>query len=375
MSDSLIISQASSTKDILTLLSMLNSVYRPSAPPHEGMALEFPHLFALNNAQNLYYAAIDNQVVSMAGVYPQVLAIDGIELPVASIGCVATLPAFERRGIATKILNRIFDDLTRQDYPLALISGERGLYRRLDAVPVGSMYEVTLTADALGPIIQDLKGLVTAVVEEIGAPERSQWASTLAPIYWRQANRFRRTVPHMATLLDSLWFARPRYDQRLFTISDHKEITGYVVAYRSPGSSAPVTVMEWGGNSLTVLASMPYILNAFANKTVVVNFHRQDQVLASLITSHGVKLATTPLQGTVRILSLQSLLAQIQSLIQERYGRGLNLTQDPDQMWTGSSPRGDAVTLSRADIPGYLFNASPDGLGLPFPWTHDLNYI
>ena len=154
MGDSLTISQASSTKEILPLLSMLNSVYRPTAAPYEGMALEFPHLFALDNAQNLYYASIGNQVVSMVGVYPQVLAIEGIELPVASIGCIATLLIYEKRGIATKILNQVFDDLTQQDYPLALISGERGLYRRLDAVPVGSMYEVTLTADELGPVIQ-----------------------------------------------------------------------------------------------------------------------------------------------------------------------------------------------------------------------------
>ncbi len=33
------------------------------------------------------------------------------------------------------------------------------------------------------------------------------------------------------------------------------------------------------------------------------------------------------------------------------------------------------ISFSRSDIPGYLFDASPDGLGLPFPWTHDLNYI
>ena len=294
----------------------------------------------------------------------------------ASIGCVATLPSFEKRGIATKILNQVFDDLTKQDFPLALISGERGLYRRLDAVPVGSMYEVTFTADDLRPVIHDLKGIAASDVEEIGAPQRSQWASALAPIYWRQPNRFRRTVQHMATLLESLWFARSGYDQRLFVLSDCNQVTGYVVAYRSLHSSSPVTITEWGGNSLTVLASLPQILDAFGSNAILVNFHSQDQVLAFLITSHGVKMATTPLQGTVRVLSLKSLLARTHPLIEERYGRrGLYLSQDQTQMWTGVNPLGDAISLSQADIPGYLFNVPPHGLGLPFPWTHDLNYI
>ncbi len=151
-------------------------------------------------------------------------------------------------------------------------------------------------------------------------------ASTLAPIYWRQPNRFRRTVPHMATLLESLWFVRPGYDQRLFASSDRNQVTGYVVAYRSLRTASPVTIMEWGGNSLSVLASMPHVLGAFGSNSIVVNFHSQDQILASLITSHGVKMVTTPLQGTVRVLSLKSLLARIRPLIQERYGRALNLS-------------------------------------------------
>ena len=298
----------------------------------------------------------------------------GYPLAVWSIGCVATDPEYEKRGIATQILHRVFQDGVEAGIPLTVISGERGLYRRLDAVPVGAMMEVSGPLSAWENFVSSMP-YATGTLREIAARDRSRMAPRLLPLYQNHSVRFSRTAKQMGTLLDALWFARPHYDQRLWVVESHGIPIGYVVLYRSLRQPEHLTVMEWGGSPLAILPNLAHITRAFGSHTLTLNLPIHLSWLDTTFHAHGIQTQRLPLQGTVRVLNTAHLVDDLNPLIRERHGAPLNLKEADDGIWRGTGPEGDALTLTAAQIPGYLFNAEPDGLALPMAWTHDLNFV
>lgn len=365
------ISRPQNPHDIARLLKMLNAVYRPRAMPSQGMALEFPHLFDVRNAHNLFFAEADGNPISMVGVYPQKVIIQGAELPVASIGCVCTTPDYENQGIATSILNAVFDNLSRQQIPLALISGERGLYQRLGAVAIGSLRQVTAPADLLRNLGGHLQGLGTLIVTEASPSQRAEWASSLIPFYWEKSIRFRRSTAHMKTLLQAIWFVREGYDQRLFALSVEGRPVGYVVAYRSNRHPEQVAVMEWAGSLPLVLGGLFPILDLFHSETLMINLPAADPWLDSLLTALGILGREVAVQGTVRVLNKQALVTALDPLIQERHQNAIAF----NQAFTMRSSKNGHQELFSQEILSRIFGQTAEDVGIPFPWTDDLNYI
>ncbi len=360
--------------DVAAMLDMLNRVYHRDCTAGQGMDREFPHLFAPENWQHLYYVALDGQVVSMVGVYPQTLLLQGHPLQVWSIGCVATDPLYEKRGLATQILQQVFDDGHDARVPLTLISGERGLYRRLDAVPIGAMIEATGEQDSWKRLRSSMT-FCAMTVREIPAQERAGMASSLVSLYRDQAQRFSRTANHMATLFNALWFARPHYDQRLLVVEADGTLAGYVVAYRSLRHPDQVTVMEWAGSPLAILPSLSDMINRFGSRTLTVSLPMRLAWLGQELGAHDILTKTLPLQGTVRALNVSALVSQLEPIIREHYNAALVLDESPDGLFRGTGPDGADLRLARSEIPGYLFNPKPGGLALPMAWTHDLNFV
>lgn len=370
----IVIEQPRTAEDTAEMLEMLNRVYHRNPTLNQGMDREFPHLFAPDNRQHLYYVALDGHVVSMVGVYPQTMLLEGHPLPVWSIGCVATDPLYEKRGIATQILHQVFKDGRDAQIPLTLISGERGLYRRLDAVPIGSMIEATAELDPWTRLASALKvGSVT--VKEVPATERSRVAPSLVSLYRDHALRFARSSDHMATLVNALWFARPQYDQRLFLIEGNGVLAGYVVAYRSLRNPGEITVMEWGGSLLAILPSLGDLIKMFGGQRLTVTLGAPLAWICETLSGHDIHTKTVPLQGTVRVLNGAALIAALNPIILEHYGHQLVLDESPDGFWRGIGPDGTPVQLTLSEIPGYLFNPEPPDLGLPMAWTHDLSFV
>lgn len=369
-----VIAHPKTETEVAQMLTMLNHVYHRDPATQHGMDREFPHLFARKNRDYLYYVALDNRVVSMVGVYPQTMQLCGHSVGVWSIGCVATDPAYEKRGIATQILHQVFKDGSDAGVPLTVISGERGLYRRLDAVPVGSMMEVSGTIAGWESLLSSMP-YTTGSLREIAADDRSGMAPDLLPWYQEHAVRFSRSAHEMGVLLHALWFARPHYDMRLLVVEGSGEQAGYVVAYRSLRQPDHLTVMEWGGSPLAILPHSANLLRAFGSQTLTLNLPSHLSWLGPTFRAHGIQCQGVPLQGTVRVLNAKSLLEAVNPLIQDRYGAPLHLKEAADGFWRGTSPKDDGLTLTRAEIPGYLFNPKPAGLGLPMAWTHDLNFV
>lgn len=358
----------------LSLGKMVDSVFRPQLPAGEGMPREFPHLFSESNAHNLYYAADESGPVSMVGVLPQKVVLQGITMDVASIGSVVTVPEHQGRQISSAILQRVMADLTTQGVPLMLVSGDRGLYRRIDCVPIGRMYRAKIRKTNTVTSRLDFSRVEEVKVTEIGAEDRFAYAQKLNALYHAEPYRYRRTDAQMAVLLNALWFKRHGYDQRLFVIEQDGDVVAYVVPYQSRVSKSHLEVMEWAGSRTAIIASMSTILEAFGAEEIRLPIHDEDITMQTIVAAAGWKSEQTSLQGTVRPLNVSALIQSLEPLFVERFGTRLQVHQTGDSYHLTVGGR-QIHAENAGELAMRLFNHDADNLGLPFVHTDDLNYI
>ncbi len=363
------------SRDVVDALGkIVDLVFRPQLPPGQGMPKEFPHLFSADNAHNLYYVADENGPVSMVGVLPQKVVIQGITMNVASIGSVVTLPEYQGRHISSAILHRVMADFTAEGVPLMLVSGDRGLYRRIDCVPVGRMYRVTIGKAEAEKFRFDRGDSNLLKVTEVRAKERSSYAERLNRIYHAEPYRYRRTDAEMAILLDALWFQRDAYDQRLFVIEQGGEPVAYVTPYQPRASRSRLEVMEWAGSRTAVIGSAAAILDAFGADEIRFPVHADDITMRTLVKTNGFRSEQTALQGTVRALSAAALIQSLEPLFVERFGTAAEVLQQGMSYRLSVAGR-DLYADNAGELAIRLFNHDADNLGLPFVHTDDLNYI
>ncbi|MHB1629042.1 MAG: GNAT family N-acetyltransferase [Bacilli bacterium] len=395
---------------------MVDAVFRPNQRPGEGMPREFPHLFSEQNAHNLYYIEDGGQPVSMVGMLVQEVLFQGISMPVASIGSVGTLPAYEGQRLASRILDRAAADLTDQRIPLMLVSGDRGLYRRAHCTPVGRMFEVEITADLArrmraglsaavdlpaqaqsatetalrAQAVPSAKGELSAAVDpptqvdlppestlqarEIPAGQRASSAGRLLPLYHREPYRYRRTEQEMAVLLNALWFARQDYDQRLFEVADGDTPLSYAVGYARRSEPGTVEIMEYAGSRLACLRTLADILQAFSARVIRFHVHIHDIEMLHLLKTWGVSPRPATLQGTVRVLHEPALFQVLQPLIREQSGVAATV-REQGGIWDITLGTTRRICVSPEEVAAWLFNYDEGCLGIPFVHTDDLNYI
>lgn len=116
---------------------LANHVFRSRRPG--DMAEEFPHLYDPANASQWFCALDGYQVIGIVGTYRWSARVFGAATTVATLGSVATDPAYRRHGIAGKLLGLAETALKADGVRAVIISGDLPIYRRFGARPVGSV--------------------------------------------------------------------------------------------------------------------------------------------------------------------------------------------------------------------------------------------
>src|SRR5947209_4184266 len=109
------------------LLTLVNRVFAAGG----DMGTAFPLLFGPDNLDGLRIVSGDQGPVAHVGVCIRPAVILGARLKVASIGAVCTDPAHRGGGLASALMADARRYARENGASLMLISGGRGLYRRL----------------------------------------------------------------------------------------------------------------------------------------------------------------------------------------------------------------------------------------------------
>lgn len=357
--------------DVASLAELADRVFRPGLRPGTGMVRQFPLLYDPENAANFYWTASSSgHPASMIGTLPSQIHLNGVVLPVLSIGSVATLPEHRGQGLASQLLARVLAD-GPANYPILLISGDRGLYLRHGAVHFGDLWRVHWEPWTG----RETVGQTTRLSRE----DFSKYAGELHRLYRQEPYRYARDPEQMAVLMQAT--AEQPYRNRPPTTTVWTwKIGGEVLAYAVSAPTydrAALELLEYAGVRRGVLDIAATAAQADGYRTVRWDVMPDDLEFRHLLRSEGISTTSTVNHGTALLLNAHRLVDTINPLVQERTGMRLAWL-DSTEPFRLAWVRGDQVNPIGNGFDGpalmrWMF--APDGLGLPMVSTAGLNYI
>ena len=332
--------------ELAAVVSLADAIFK------EGMGPKFPTLFSEENGDGLRTFWRDGQPAALVGVWRGTAVVAGRRAEVAHIGAVCTRPEYRGQGLATRLLLEALGHLRDEGRALALISGGRGLYRRLGAEPFGTLLRCRVDAAALARVPRDAVEVSPAA--EIGP---------IAALQASEAVRYLRSADDWVRLAAAKGYvpAGQGRSAALVWRPGAASPSAYLLLGRVRRPEAPTVgpvvlpVDEFGGDRDALWAALPAVLAMVGAGVAELLAQPGDVALQARCASAGVAMEPRRHQGTALVLD------------PDAFARVAGVTPEPGP-WPalGSAACGEraAALLARG------FAA-----GLQWPRTDGLNYI
>jgi predicted N-acetyltransferase YhbS len=237
--------------DLPRVVAAADRVFRqPLRAGLHSMGRDYPLLFDPGNAGNLWLAeSPEGKLIAHVGFVLSAATIQGVRVKVACFGAVFTEPQHQGQGMASQVFAAAAAHARASGADLALVSGERGLYRRAGffTYPPCRRYRV-------GPGVASPADLPAQPV-----PFSSAALPALMSLQAAEPVRFERSVDEWQRLLGTgiLFF----YPARLFLIERQHRPVAYlgVAQLEAAGESkGPIArVLEMAGDRRAIAEAAP----------------------------------------------------------------------------------------------------------------------
>lgn len=366
------------------MLRLVNLVFRGSENPSVSMEDEFPLLFKRNNLDHLYIIKEGRKIVSHVGFVLNNLVIYGAEISVGSIGAVCTHPDHRGKGYASRLLHHCLREMKKAGADLALISGDRDLYRRAGCYPAGEIYQFAIAKKDLRSSCPRNVEIHLFQADDLGAVNQ---------IYEQEPVRFFRGWKRFKDLL-SVGRAWMGGERQVLLISDSGKLLAYMVLLRKghTGWSEGI-IWELAGARDAIVASFPQIFARYELDILTLYVNPYDYDLAGLLQEQDInqKKGSLP-DHTVGVLNFAELIrklrpyfkkvcetkAEIEAL--EREGKyvfralgeeyAVQSREELVRLLFGPRWKEGSLALVPEGIRGFLAKIFP----VPLPWP-GLNYV
>jgi len=232
------------------------------------------------SARNSWVIADNDKVLSHIRVVYDTVSVHGCRFGVASIGCVATLPEYRGQGYAGTILDMLLEQMEAKGTGVLIVSGDRGLYRRVHCVPSSHLLTGNLRAEAMWKSTKDVS---------VRLVDPGDWP-LLAPLYQGEPVRFIRRANFIPRL--PFWWNFDRPNLWL--------------------------VREYAGSRVALVEVLPAICAKEGLEELRFSIPRHDMDFALLLRERGVKLGPKSPDGTIRIVNFPRLMRRLRPYIRER---------------------------------------------------------
>lgn len=273
-----------------SLCQLVNTVFRPDGLGR--MEEQYPLLFSAENFDHLLVMVDGTRVVSHVGTLTRDVCILGQRIQTISIGAVATYQEYRGQGLATELMNGAIQKGMAEGSEVMLISGGRGLYRRLGCVRVGQYAGFTVP-----------RGTIPSGDVEI-APATADDIPAMTRIYAHEPVRYVRNVDDFhANVMTGRVYDRPG---EALVIRQNGRIIAYVGA-QCPQTDRPdgqtlVRLAEIAGVRAAIVQALPAIIERYNAAATEVITLATDGEAAHLMKGYGITPTPIGYPGTVKIL-------------------------------------------------------------------------
>lgn len=294
--------------ELAGVVRLATSIFRREGDIDMGAA--FPTFFNEQNLPNLRIMLESGRPVAMAGCVLRHLSLSGTKLPVALVGTVCALEEYRGQGIAGRIVEDVVAHAVAQGAAAILVSGGRGLYRRMGCADAG-LWRVVRVNNS-----QALPRLACSVGE---------WTSNdipqMAALYQAEPVRFERDAEEMRTLLE----ARSLYARtaRVWVCQVGEKLAAYACTTGpDTGSEEHVLkILEIAGSRHALLASLPALLAASHAESAEIETAASDLEMEILANAWDLPSVDRGFHGTVKIVDRPRFFSAIEGHIALRLNR------------------------------------------------------
>jgi GNAT superfamily N-acetyltransferase len=287
--------------ELPAVVEMSNTVFGQGAP--HDMGRWFPTLFCRENLGHLRVFVDDGRPVALAGYTLERVVVPGASFVAALVGSVCTLASHQGRGLGSRLMEDCTAAARAEGASVLLISGGRGLYRRMGAIDAGRYATVKVPRGAM----PDAPAAGRRSVREwrISDVPRMSELQRAEPV------RFERTEDQlMAYLRTGRVSCRPCRTWVACAPGEPARVEAYLCVQesRETPEGRIISVQEFGGSRGTVLESLASILQEMGADRAEIDCLGSDQELPRLAASRGLTTVARGFQGTVKAIDPPRLL-------------------------------------------------------------------
>jgi predicted N-acetyltransferase YhbS len=314
------------------------------------MADLFPRLFHNDNLNNLFVFSENGRVVSLVGMVERKARIVECGLHVACMGAVSTYEEYRGRGLASQLVHAAVDKARADGVDVMLISGDRTLYRRIGAMPVGRDLRCIAGVDVLDTLHNPRLQVRKAQHGDLAA---------CSAAYDEKPARFVRPPEDWADRINSDTAAKGWH--HLLIVEEDGAFRGYIAINRGPEWSTG-EVAEFGGTPAAVAGALRSAGDMTTETSFKITLQQHDEALHALLSRAGATFAPVSVDGAWTIVNFTRLMEQLRPWIEQRLGTTAvqSLKYSEDEETCTLSMRGETLTLSRAEAVATIFGTPTD---------------
>lgn len=291
-------------EELEEIIRLSNKVFRINL---EGdMGKEYPLLFSEKNSENLRIIKEDNKIVSLVGMLFSDVMLLGTRIKACMIGSVATDPDYRGRGFATLLMQDSILKSLQEGVDIMLISGGRGLYRRLGAINVG-LYK-TYHIDKAKLLKSNLK---VRKANERDIPK-------LLRIMELESVRFIRSYEELKILLRCETVVnRPG---EVLIIESNDIPLGYVALQLPKKQEEILHIKEIGGSRSAILDALYTILEMYNRDSILLDTLNSDIEIKYTLEKLGIKGEDRGFEGTIKVINPKGLIKKMDDYFRRMLG-------------------------------------------------------
>ncbi|MEM2849292.1 MAG: GNAT family N-acetyltransferase [Candidatus Bathyarchaeia archaeon] len=260
------------------------------------------------------------QTVSRVGLWERDVYIYGCKFRVGCIGGVWTKEEYRGRGYATRLLKSAIKRTWEDGGDILLVSGDRGLYRRLNCVAAAPYYLFKVSR-------ADVENFPRGIVEPREYCDGD--LSDLVEIYQMEQVRYFRTIEHFKGDMDKrhwwpLWPGWFYVKPNTYILRCKFQNLAYVVAQPSAQKDSKgktVAICEYAGSRSAIVEAIPWFFRKYEIEKLLVWVSPFDLEFKYLLEKMGLKSEIEDLPGhTIKMLDFQRLCRRLQPYFKAHLG-------------------------------------------------------